>query len=137
MIRLPPRSTRTDTLFPYTTLFRSSAQLFIYPPDFSGPPVTTLEPGIALPLPGSTPDELRSSLICNLRAGLNVAALQCPFSPFLGTVRNSTQLLFHQADELTTARASLARYFTRVTRTAGPRTFDHYTTSTKHNYSPQ
>src|SRR3546814_10180104 len=25
MIRLPPRSTRTDTLFPYTTLFRSHA----------------------------------------------------------------------------------------------------------------
>src|SRR3546814_15252707 len=24
MLRLPPRSTRTDTLFPYTTLFRSS-----------------------------------------------------------------------------------------------------------------
>src|SRR3546814_13221319 len=24
MVRLPPRSTRTDTLFPYTTLFRSS-----------------------------------------------------------------------------------------------------------------
>src|SRR3546814_11831302 len=26
MIRRPPRSTRTDTLFPYTTLFRSSMQ---------------------------------------------------------------------------------------------------------------
>src|SRR3546814_2910054 len=26
MIRLPPRSTRTDTLFPYTTLFRSIFQ---------------------------------------------------------------------------------------------------------------
>src|SRR3546814_11383580 len=26
MIRRPPRSTRTDTLFPYTTLFRSLAQ---------------------------------------------------------------------------------------------------------------
>src|SRR3546814_3727795 len=25
MIRLPPRSTRTDPLFPYTTLFRSSS----------------------------------------------------------------------------------------------------------------
>src|SRR3546814_21201769 len=25
MLRLPPRSTRTDTLFPYTTLFRSGA----------------------------------------------------------------------------------------------------------------
>src|SRR3546814_10453770 len=27
MIRRPPRSTRTDTLFPYTTLFRSMAGL--------------------------------------------------------------------------------------------------------------
>src|SRR3546814_5581540 len=27
MIRLPPRSTRTDTLFPYTTLFRSSGEV--------------------------------------------------------------------------------------------------------------
>src|SRR3546814_19087683 len=26
MIRRPPRSTRTDTLFPYTTLFRSAEQ---------------------------------------------------------------------------------------------------------------
>src|SRR3546814_9584297 len=30
MIRRPPRSTRTDTLFPYTTLFRSAFQ-----PDFA------------------------------------------------------------------------------------------------------
>src|SRR3546814_18208416 len=29
MIRRPPRSTRTDTLFPYTTLFRSLARLHI------------------------------------------------------------------------------------------------------------
>src|SRR3546814_3523458 len=30
MIRRPPRSTRTDTLFPYTTLFRSvSGQVFV------------------------------------------------------------------------------------------------------------
>src|SRR3546814_5263742 len=27
MIRRPPRSTRTDTLFPYTTLFRSADEL--------------------------------------------------------------------------------------------------------------
>src|SRR3546814_11223783 len=27
MIRRPPRSTRTDTLFPYTTLFRSADRL--------------------------------------------------------------------------------------------------------------
>src|SRR3546814_18255795 len=35
MIRAPPRSTRTDTLFPYTTLFRARAE----------------EAGIALPAP--------------------------------------------------------------------------------------
>src|SRR3546814_20945618 len=29
MIRRPPRSTRTDTLFPYTTLFRSPVLLVI------------------------------------------------------------------------------------------------------------
>src|SRR3546814_3856271 len=39
MIRRPPRSTRTDTLFPYTTLFRSSDFVATYnrefTPDFS------------------------------------------------------------------------------------------------------
>src|SRR3546814_9936041 len=29
MIRRPPRSTRTDTLFPYTTLFRSAGWPFL------------------------------------------------------------------------------------------------------------
>src|SRR3546814_19367128 len=31
MIRRPPRSTRTDTLFPYTTLFRSEAASYAKP----------------------------------------------------------------------------------------------------------
>src|SRR3546814_15891770 len=33
MLRRPPRSTRTDTLFPYTTLFRSLG----YPSPFAAP----------------------------------------------------------------------------------------------------
>src|SRR3546814_14509658 len=33
MIRRPPRSTRTDTLFPYTTLFRSHS-FFLFPRPF-------------------------------------------------------------------------------------------------------
>src|SRR3546814_15544502 len=40
MIRLPPRSTRTDTLFPYTTLLRSIAMMLkdagIDPEKFEG-----------------------------------------------------------------------------------------------------
>src|SRR3546814_15141166 len=40
MIRRPPRSTRTDTLFPYTTLFRSGC---------------SANAGLAAPIPISTP----------------------------------------------------------------------------------
>src|SRR3546814_15263542 len=43
MIRRPPRSTRTDTLFPYTTLFRSGG-LLIRQAEFVG----TLFPGAEL-----------------------------------------------------------------------------------------
>src|SRR3546814_20427627 len=37
MIRRPPRSTRTDTLFPYTTLFRSSCPSTAFPGFVSDP----------------------------------------------------------------------------------------------------
>src|SRR3546814_16928108 len=36
MIRRPPRSTRTDTLFPYTTLFRSRVVLMFQPAEEDG-----------------------------------------------------------------------------------------------------
>src|SRR3546814_11426547 len=36
MIRRPPRSTRTDTLFPYTTLFRSPWELPAWPRAWEG-----------------------------------------------------------------------------------------------------
>src|SRR3546814_17968966 len=38
MIRRPPRSTRTDTLFPYTTLFRSKSPLVSADRDGDGNP---------------------------------------------------------------------------------------------------
>src|SRR3546814_5306631 len=41
MILLPPRSTRTDTLFPYTTLFRSDAVI-------ANPQHTSLRPDFSL-----------------------------------------------------------------------------------------
>src|SRR3546814_7245494 len=47
MIRRPPKSTRTDTLFPYTTLFRSLDQL---PADYSKLPPKV--PELGPPLPG-------------------------------------------------------------------------------------
>src|SRR3546814_4998830 len=39
MIRRPPRSTRTDTLFPYTTLFRSAAHAHEVPAKAMAEPI--------------------------------------------------------------------------------------------------
>src|SRR3546814_5192573 len=47
MIRLPPRSTRTDTLFPYTTLFRSRPR-----PLAAAPPADAAARAVADPLQG-------------------------------------------------------------------------------------
>src|SRR3546814_15630936 len=66
MIRRPPRSTRTDTLFPYTTLFRSD--LVIVPP--SNPVVSV---GTILGVPG-----VREAL-------LETAAPVVGLSPIVGT----------------------------------------------------
>src|SRR3546814_9463612 len=49
MIRRPPRSTRTDTLFPYTTLFRSIAKLAERPKYRVGPPFLIIHPGCERP----------------------------------------------------------------------------------------
>src|SRR3546814_1474338 len=48
MIRRPPRSTRTDTLFPYTTLFRSIVSRILF-----GDSITTLSPLQAVQLASS------------------------------------------------------------------------------------
>src|SRR3546814_949329 len=42
MIRLPPRSTRTYTVFPYTTLFRSEGWIRAQPPTKAGTKRKTL-----------------------------------------------------------------------------------------------
>src|SRR3546814_7224647 len=48
MIRRPPRSTRTDTLFPYTTLFRSSANPIRRAATAKGSNVADFSPGLSL-----------------------------------------------------------------------------------------
>src|SRR3546814_11311476 len=44
MIRRPPRSTRTDTLFPYTTLFRSQRHRLVNPLRFDQSVVGNAQP---------------------------------------------------------------------------------------------
>src|SRR3546814_4916919 len=50
MIRRPPRSTRTDTLFPYTTLFRSIDPLTSPSASMSASSVRAMTSTIALPM---------------------------------------------------------------------------------------
>jgi hypothetical protein len=92
----------------------ASAQFFIKAADLKGAPVTGAEPGMTGPaLPGATEAELRAALVWNLRAALNVAALQCQFEPTLLTVNNYNAVLSDHAGELKTSYAALEKYFTR------------------------
>lgn len=114
----------------------AGAQLFWQPPDTSAPPVTGAEPSSGVNLPGATPDELRAGLLWNLRAALNVAALQCDFEPTLLTVSNYNGMLAQHDAELRTAFDTLGKYFTRTSGVAaGKKLFDQYGTRTYSAYS--
>src|SRR3546814_8617917 len=52
MIRRPPRSTRTDPLFPYTTLFRSRLRAALPPPHRRPLRPEPQPPAALLPVPG-------------------------------------------------------------------------------------
>src|SRR3546814_10824139 len=79
MIRRPPRSTRTDTLFPYTTLFRSPQHHF---PEtwLMSTPAHSMHPdqSTALPLPLRLARNAVLGKLANLRGELIVHdALGC------------------------------------------------------------
>src|SRR3546814_16407130 len=70
MIRRPPRSTRTDTLFPYTTLFRSCFALAVA--------MRRSEQRLALPLRARL-DKRRNAGISEIRAAAERQAyFGCP-----------------------------------------------------------
>src|SRR3546814_5532712 len=69
MIRRPPRSTRTDTLFPYTTLFRSQTATGTLPAKY-------LETQI---IGASQSDRRRSTLSHKILAGLAACAITAPY----------------------------------------------------------
>ena len=95
----------------------ASAQFFLKSRDFSGARVTGAEPGMTGPaLPDATPAELRAALVWNLRAALNVAALQCQFEPTLLTLGNYNAILKDHEVELRESYVTLEKYFTRVNK---------------------
>ena len=112
------------------------AQLFFTDPDFRAAPIEGNDPLVGLPIPGATPAEYRAHLLWNLRSGLNVAALQCQFAPWLRTVPNYNGILAHHSAELAQAYTTLNGYFTRTHGAArGMKAFDDYSTITYNNFA--
>jgi len=115
----------------------SPAEAYLYwtRPSIAGAPVTGIEPGIMQPMPGAQPKELAAGLLWTLRAGLNVAALQCQFVPALSTVRNYNNMLKQHSAELQAAYATLGAYFKRMSGKEGPTALDTFTTRTYNSFS--
>lgn len=87
------------------------------------------------PLPDLTVRETRADNVWALRAGLNVAALQCQFSPFLATVPTYNALLRQHSDEMGDAFKTLTGYFVRTKGKSGQRAFDSYATRSNQSWA--
>ncbi|TFI57896.1 hypothetical protein E2493_12680 [Sphingomonas parva] len=111
------------------------SQLYFTEQNFKPGPIEGSDPLVGLPIPGATPAEYRAHLLWNMRAGLNVAALQCQFSPYLRSVQNYNGILAHHSAELASAYSTLNGYFKRVHGARGQKQFDDYTTITYNNFS--
>jgi len=110
----------------------ASAQFFLKPYDFRGGTVTGTETDIGLSMPGATPEEIKAGLVWNLRAALNVAALQCDFQPMLMTVGNYNAMIKDHQAELKTSFDTLTTYFSRTNKAkgAGQAALDRFGTRT-------
>jgi hypothetical protein len=113
----------------------AQAYLFWSRPALAGAPAAGGEAGVTLPMPGAQPKELEANLVWTLRAGLNVAALQCQFAPALRTVENYNNMLRQHAAELQTTYATLSAYFKRVGGKTWQNALDQYTTRTYNSFS--
>ncbi len=109
----------------------------------SPPPAAAVKAAVpgAMMTPGDvqlrpmTPAEAEANAIWGIRAGLNIAALQCQYSPFLATVRNYNDFLRQHGDELDRARMTMLAHFKRYDATQAQNSFDRYTTQTYNSYS--
>jgi hypothetical protein len=113
----------------------AQAYLFWSRPALAGAPASGGETGITLPMPGAQPKELEANLVWTLRAGLNVAALQCQFAPTLRTVENYNNMLRQHSAELQATYATLTAYFKRVGGKGWQNALDQYTTRTYNSFS--
>ena len=113
----------------------AGAYLYWSKPPLAGLPAVGGEPGITLPMPGAQPNELQAALTWTMRAGLNVAALQCQFAPPLRTVEHYNNMLQQHSAELQATYATLGNYFKRVAGKNWQVALDQFTTKTYNSFS--
>lgn len=113
----------------------AGAYLFWTRPALSGALATGTEPDLVAPLAGATAKESQANLIWTMRAGLNVAALQCQFAPALRTVQIYNNMLTQHAAELQATYGALSAYFKRTGGPTWPTKLDQYTTRTYNSFS--
>ena len=116
----------------------ASAQFFLKSANLAGARVTGAEPGMTGPaLPDATAEELRAALVWNLRAALNVAALQCQFEPTLLTLGNYNAILDDHEVELRESYQTLEKYFVKANKTkkAGQTELDKFGTRVYSGFS--
>jgi hypothetical protein len=101
----------------------------------SAAPVEGMMSPKAVKLRPMAPSEADANAVWSTRAALNIAALQCQFSPYLATVRNYNDFLRQHAEELDHARAIMIEHFKRYDGAQAQNSFDRYTTQTYNSFS--
>lgn len=115
----------------------ATAQFFMQTKDLSGAPVVGDEPGLGPAMPGATLEEQKAAVIWNVRAALNVAALQCQFEPTLTAVSNYNAMLVDHKHELKQSWDTLSKYFARMNKTpkAAQNALDQFGTKTYSSFT--
>src|SRR3546814_3643523 len=129
MIRRPPRSTLTDTLFPYTTLFRAGWPLLVAavtsPVSRSGTPVAVVVLAAAALPPGAATTGLASALAATSevmpRSEEHTSELQSlmriSYAVFcLKTKRRHSRSSWRKTDNMTTRRGHYEKQTSREPR---------------------
>jgi len=111
----------------------AAARTTAKPAERDGPP--TVVETMAGPV-SFTPQELAASRVWNYRAALNVAALQCRYSPFLRTSERWNAIIQQHKRELDQVNAKMESAFRRINGPKdGPRAYDKYNTRLWQNFA--
>lgn len=86
-------------------------------------------------LKNPTQAEREAHAVWNIRAALNVAALQCQYSSWLRTTKNYNSFLQAHSEELSRAQQTLIAHFKRVDGAKAVNSFDMFTTRTYNSFS--